>query len=224
MAIVEFDSRKQLDEYIACQTGNMHLGEGTEGICYCGKDGKAYKVYSEDGYREFYPIDDILTKDDFQLQSFAFPETIFTVNGCMEAYTSSLVPQNLFDHEHLTINGIQNINFDNLINAYKTMQDDVSQLTKSGIVLSDVPGNILFDGVNLVVVDTCSYSRDNELENPRFNQAVIDKALKDTFNKLFEDDASEGLFVNPNQDVVPFFRDIEDTFKQKVYVNKKVDQ
>ena len=213
MEIINFDSHSQLDDYIGYQTDYMPLGQGTEGVCYRGKDGKAYKVYSKDGYREFYPLETILTKDDFSLKSFAFPETIFTVDGYMEAYTSTLVPRNLFDDEHLTVSGIKDINFDNLIEAYKIMSDEVNLLTKSGIVFSDLPGNILFDGVNLVAIDTCDYVKNDTSGESLSNQALIDEAIKEAFDKLFEDEESEGLFVNPNQDTVSYLRDIEATFK-----------
>lgn len=223
MAIIEFNNRQQFDDYINKKI-EVPLGTGTEGICYRGKDGKAYKVYSKNRFREFYPINSLVTQNELPLKYFAFPETIFTLNGNMEAYTSMLVEQNLFDDEHLTVKGIEDIDFDDLIDAYQRIQEEAKILTERKILISDLPGNILFDGKNLVAIDTCSYEKEASFDEFDSNEKRIDDAIKGTFNKLFEDEASEGLFVYPNQATISFLRDIENTFKpkaiQKVYVNK----
>ena len=224
--IVEFENREQLNAYINRKTECVPLGRGTEGICYQGIDGRAYKIYFENRVREFYPIDTIVTQKDVPSKYFAFPETIFIVNGNMEAYTSMLVKHNLFDHEHLTVKGIQDIDFDNLIDAYKRIQEEARLLTEKGILISDLPGNILFDGNDLFAIDTCSYEKESSFDEFNSNKRRIDDAIKGTFNTLFEDDSSEGLFVSPNQDTISFLRGIESTFKSetnaKVYVNKRV--
>ena len=225
MAIIEFSNKQQFDAYINKKI-EVPLGTGTEGICYRGKDGKAYKVYSKNRFREFYPIDSLVTQSELPLKYFAFPETIFTVNGNIEAYTSMLVGQNLFDDEYLTVKGIEDIDFDDLIDAYQRIQEEAKILTERKILISDLPGNILFDGKNLVAIDTCSYEKGASFDEFDSNEKRIDDAIKATFNKLFEDDASEGLFIYPNQDTISFLRDVETTFKsgtnEKICVNGKV--
>lgn len=223
--VVDFENIEQFRSYIDSKTIETPLGKGTEGTCYRGKDGKAYKIYPEFGYREFYSIDDIVTQDEIELRSFAFPETIFTINGNMEAYTSRLVEKNLFDNEHLTVKGLRDFDFDRLICAYNIMQEDTRILTEKGIAISDLTGNILFDGTNLVAIDTCCYERNAIFDNnSASNKELIDEAIKHTFNALFEDEESEGMFIDLNQDVILFLRDIEANFKlktkAKVYVNK----
>lgn len=221
--IIDFESREQLNNYINSNIEDEVLGSGTEGTCYRGKAGKAYKIFSESGYREFYQIDEIITQDEVPLRSFAFPETIFTVNGEIEAYSSILVERNLFDE--LSFSSIIDIDFDKLIEAYKQMLIETKELTSRGIILNDLPNNILFDGENLVAVDTCGYERLKSLdENLSSNYAAIDEAIKSTFDVLFEDEKSEDIYINRFQDTILFLRDIESNFKQrsmtKTYVYK----
>lgn len=213
--IIDFESREQLNNYINNSIEGEVLGIGTEGTCYRGKAGKAYKIFSEKGYREFYPIDDIVTHSDVPLRSFAFPETIFTVNGEIEAYSSTLVEQNLFSS--LSFSSIIDIDFDKLVEAYKQMITEADKLSSLGIILNDLPNNILFDGEKLVAVDTLGYKKLKYFdENSLSNYAAIDEAIKSTFDVLFDDEESEDIYINRYQDTIAFLRDVEANFKHRV--------
>ena len=185
--IIDFNSRVEFDAYIKQKTCE-NLGSGSEGSCFRGVDGKAYKCLE---YNEKYPtieydIDKIITTADITNDSFAFPEILFTINGDFVGYTSTLISPNLFSDKLLVVqNTIDHINFDKLIDAYHKMKMDVVHLTSEGIKIYDLPFNILFDGEKLVGIDTCCYSYDKSISLEE-NIGSLDMAIKQAFTCFYQ--------------------------------------
>lgn len=170
--------------YIKNKCGR-ELGSGSEGTCFLGHDGLAYKDLS-DGFRmEHYIPEDIITTADVQSESFYFPHVLFTVGDELMGYTSDLVKQDLTNHYYLLDHGIDHIDFDKLYAAYEVLYEDAIKLAEQGIAIYDLSHNLLFDGERLIGVDTCSYYRAPVMDCCH-NTACVDAAVKDLFTMYAE--------------------------------------
>ena len=226
--VINFHSKIEFDTYIMKKVCE-NLGSGSEGCCYKGIDGKAYKCidYDEEYFFPDYDINKIITTSDITNESFAFPQILFTIAGEVVGYMSDLVEPNLFHDCFLAeLNTIDHIDFDKLIEAYYKMKNDVSALTDSGIRIYDLPFNLLFDGEKLVGTDTCSYSYDKEISLEE-NIDSLDTAIKQAFYLFLSNKGEEERkdFYKEHNDKSPedFLRTLEAKYKtkNKVYVNKK---
>lgn len=182
--IVKFDSEQAVNAYCK-KKAIRELGTGSEGTCYLGKDGIAYKDMSE-GYRsEQYIPEDIITTADYQNKSFLFPHVLFVVGDELMGYTSDAVKYNQTSYKYLFDNGIDHIDFDKLYAAYEVMYEDAIKLAEDGICIYDLPYNIVFDGERLYGIDTCGYYRAPVMEclnNPNY----VDHAVKRLFTDYAE--------------------------------------
>lgn len=178
--IIEFGNKELLYKYLKETKGvnfNKCVGFGSEGSCYLSKkDNDVYKVFE----MCFGHIDpkEIITTKDIDLESFAFPKKLFSVDNNLEAYTSKLVKKDylkIIDEDDIYI-----LNFDALIKAYYKMVKDVEKLTKEQVNIYDLSYNLLFDGKNLVGIDTCHYER-REGDLLEHNLDCLDSAVKDPF-------------------------------------------
>lgn len=137
------------------------LGRGSEGICFRGRDGYAYKQIDPGvSYGRNYEIENIITTETIDLPSFAFPQELYGVNNELRGYKTILVENDLFRPDNTCdISTIDTINFRNLASAYNEMAADVLTLSDAGILMYDFCFNVLFDGNKLTAVDTCGYKR-----------------------------------------------------------------
>lgn len=138
------------------------LGTGGEGACYRGYDNQAYKLFNpriSTFYCEYDPKN-IVTKDDFDMESFAFPTELYVINNELRGYKSELIEGNLFSAENISnLASIRHINFDNLSKAYYNMAKDVIELSSNKVLIEDMPFNVIFDGERLTAIDTCDYRK-----------------------------------------------------------------
>ena len=130
-----------------------HIGSGAEGTCVLGPDKKAYKIY--DGICDYeYDIDKIIMRDEFDLESFAFPDRLYIYEGELCAYRMPLIQPNLFK-----LNRCHEIKEEALLKAIDRYVEDVRVISDKGIFTFELPFNLLFTGKRLVGVDTPSYQR-----------------------------------------------------------------
>lgn len=177
--IIKFKSGRAVKAY--CEKKAIKtLGSGSEGTCYLGSDGLAYKDMSEGYPSEEYEIRNIITTGDYQNKSFNFPHVLFVVDGELMGYTSDAVTRSLADRDYIFNNGINHIDFDKLYQAYKIMYQDEIQLANDGICIYDLPHNVIFDGERLIGIDTCGYYRAPVKECLR-NTDSVDAAVKYLF-------------------------------------------
>ena len=182
--IIKFDSEQAVNLYCR-KKAVRELGTGSEGTCYLGKDGLAYKDMSE-GYRsEDYIPEEIITTADYQNKSFFFPHVLFVVGDELMGYTSDAASKNITSFKYLFDNGIDHINFDKLYSAYEVMYEDAIKLAEDGISIYDLPYNVVFDGERLIGIDTCGYSRAPVMECLR-NPEYVDDAVKRLFTDYAE--------------------------------------
>ena len=217
--IVKFSSEQAVNTYCK-KKAVRELGSGSEGTCFLGKDGLAYKDMSE-GYRsEQYIPDDVITTSSYKNKSFLFPHVLFVVGDELMGYTSDAVTCNLTSTNYLFENGIDHIDFDKLYAAYEVMYEDAIQLAKDGISIYDLPYNIVFDGERLYGIDTCGYYRAPVMECLR-NPNYVDHAVK----RLFTDYAEyiHGDKLDLNLDVKTFLDVVKSRYStgsKKPYVKQ----
>lgn len=177
--IVNFNSEKEFIAYRKSKTCS-ELGTGSEGTCYLGRDGLAYKDLSEGFRSEVYIPEDIVTRSECSVKSFAFPHVLFTVNGELMGYTSDLVKKDITNDKYLFEHGIDHIDFEKLYAAYEVLYDDAIKLAEEGIGIYDLSFNLMFDGEKLTGVDTCGYFHAPTMECLH-NTDCVDLAVKNLF-------------------------------------------
>ena len=218
--IVNFESEQAVNSY-CMKKAVRELGTGSEGTCYLGDDGLAYKDMS-DGFRsEVYIPEDIITTADYQNKSFFFPHVLFVVGDELMGYTSDAVKKNLTSYRYLFDHGVDHIDFDKLYKAYEVMYEDAIQLARDGISIYDLPYNVVFDGERLIGIDTCGYSRAPVMECLR-NPEYVDDAVKRLFTDYAEYVHDDKLDMS--LDVKEFLDDVKNRYtsgkKGKPYIKQ----
>lgn len=171
------------------------LGSGDNSWTILTKDGSCLKIYNDPIERN---INRILTVEDYDLNSFAFPTILHVCDNKLLGYNSKYVSNELLVRD---CNYIEFLPFDKLENAYDVFMGDVERLSKDKIILCNLNGNILFGGEHLIAVDTIDYglkkgysrvfdykgrvikNRSNsyakEWDYSKPNKQLVDEALRD---------------------------------------------
>lgn len=176
MSIVNLKSIEELENII----GNdlVKLGTGCEGITYLSKkDNKAYKILTDFEYED--KIEDIITSFDINLKYILLPEKLYVYDNILIAYKTKYIKKNFLDIDNKD-NNIYNIDFDKFITAYKNLLEEIKILSKNKIEIYDVTPNLMFDGTDLYLIDTCSYKKTNEkiYKIYDWNKERLDSAIK----------------------------------------------
>ena len=206
--IVRFGSVEEFQAYRE-NKAKFLLGSGSEGCCYLGKDGFAYKDFTEGYYADNYDLDKVITVDDCTVSSFLFPQVLFAVGDELVGYTSDSVSSDLINNEKMIFEGIDDIDFDKFASSYDVFMADAIKLGEQGITIYDLPYNILFDGERLVAVDTCGYYYDGN-EPVKHNINSVNEAIKLAFSLYVEYAYSHR--VDMTMEVKPFLKMIEDKY------------
>lgn len=184
--IKEFSSYEELKKFIK---GNAisELGAASEGTVYLHRDGYAYKLFDYD--HEFDPkieIDEIITIDDINLDSFAFPIELYVVNGCVKGHKTKYVLKDFFSPA-CTCESLAffDVDLDNFKIAYYKILKDVIELSNKNIAMFDLGANLMFDGISLIGIDTCYFRKVNY--NPQEqNIDMLNTAIEYAFNFWLE--------------------------------------
>ena len=180
--IMYFKDMIEFDYYFR-NRASKKIGEGTEGVCYVGNfDALVYKKFTQRFTNMNYDISKIITTDDIKLDSFAFPETLFVCNGELLGYTTRYIAPNYFNDRYTySTDNLMRLDFQKLKVAYNLMREDLVHLSQKRIHIYDLAYNLMFDGRNLVAVDTCNYERVNRSVYQE-NIESLDYALKTLFD------------------------------------------
>ncbi len=183
MAIIKFNCEWEAKLYLESHSLKL-VGSGSEGTCYRGRDKKVYKCLNIDR-RYPYEVDKIITESDVELDSFAFPDELYTVEDKLFGYRTEYVSRDYFSVDNTyDLDTIIDLDFEKLIKAYKRMLEDIKQLSKENILVYDLPLNLMFDGDKLIAIDTCAYKRvkKSPLED---NIKSLNRAIEIIFNMWF---------------------------------------
>lgn len=210
--VINYNTFEDLARFIY----GMHireLGSGSEGVVYLGKDKYAYKLNYEEPWasdtRQLSP-NEIISKEDADLPSFAFPLEIYTVEGIIMGCKMERVKNNLLSTEH-TISYMDFFDIDiyEFYEAYKVLLEDVKKLSDLKIKLFDVANNVMYDGNKLTVVDTFYYTRE-DYDTYEINLHIVEKAIELIFNFWLENNDLEQFSVE-NHDMLGYLEKVSDT-------------
>jgi hypothetical protein len=214
--VTNYDKFEDLARFIY----SMHireLGSGSEGVVYLGKDKYAYKLNYEEPWasdtRQLSP-NEIISKEDADLPSFAFPLEIYTVEGIIMGCKMERVKNNLLSTEH-TISYMDFFDIDiyEFYEAYKVLLEDVKKLSDLKIKLFDVANNVMYDGNKLTVVDTFYYTRELK-EQYEKNLYIVEKAVEQIFNFWLENSGLEEQEITEH-DVLAYLEHVFDAMSSK---------
>lgn len=135
------------------------VGSGSEGSCYVGKDRKIYK-YLDFNTESSYPAEEIITQEEVDIPSFAFPEEVYTVGEKVRGYRTRFIPNDLFGEDRIfDIENMVDIDSASIVSAYEAMLEDIRLLSEESILIFDLPFNLMFDGEKFTAIDTCGYKK-----------------------------------------------------------------
>ncbi len=197
--LVLYENRLLFDKEVKSKL-SYKIGSGSEGVCYDHK-GYAYKIlFDKKEINDTCGILDymenpsnILTVEDVDLPSFAFPKEIYATKNWLLGYKSRLIKNDLFDVKNLnSSNDLTKINFNNLAHAYKVMLEDVDLLSKEKIKIYDLTFNLIFDGKKLTAIDTCGYERvkDDVMQD---NRDCLATSIEDLFHVISDYEIKEQI-------------------------------
>ena len=88
-------------------------------------------------------IDNVITSADVSLESFIFPNVLFSSEGYLIGYTSKYISENLLNNNYIFNYGIDHIDFNKLISSYYQMINDALLLAEKNIKIMDLSYNIM---------------------------------------------------------------------------------
>jgi|GEM_PF-3398271 len=214
--IIDFKTTKELQNFLASKKLS-YIAEGSEGICFASKvDNDAYKVLFDDEMllENDYNPKEIITTNVIELDCFAFPKEIYTLNGKLRAYRTKKIDKDLFKYDEEP--NIYSLNFKKLEKAYLKLEKDIISLSKAGIKIYDLCFNITFDGESLIAIDTCGYTK-VEYDVLEENISLLNYSLESLFSLWFE---YEEIYINETcDDACQYIRSIG---KQVRKANQKI--
>ena len=214
MSIVNLKSIDELENII----GNdlVKLGTGCEGITYLSKkDNKAYKILTDFEYED--KVDDIITSSDIDLKYILLPEKLYVYDNHLIAYKTKYIKKNFLDIDNKD-NNIYNIDFDKFITAYKNLLEEIKILSKNKIEIYDVTPNLMFDGTDLYLIDTCSYKKTNEkiYKIYNWNKERLDSAIKFLLSSYIINDENKDKYgyILTIHDIEEQLKEIKNSIKR----------
>lgn len=172
----EFESKDELKKYLREKLTDIVLGEGSEGKCYLGKDGLAYKVIDQCFIKR--DVSSIITSNDYQLKHFAFPIDVYynPEKNIIYGYNSKTLKGDIFSDNYFILD---DINTDAMISAYYELLEDVKTISEDNIYLFEAINNLLFNNSDYMLIDTLDYKK---MKDPyKQNEKIILDAIKMPF-------------------------------------------
>ena len=192
---LEFDNKESLERYVF-NMGCIKLGEGSEGLAYRTRDNNIVKI-SNGVFRNAIDAskkDEIIMKQDFDLESFMFPKQLFISEGVIAGYIADFFPKDLFRFGKIdfTFGSIKDLNINNFTKAREKFIKDAMVLTDAKILLYDLPFNILYDKHKLAAIDTLGYYKDDTIS--------LDEQIKRIDYALLSEIGLYAMDFNPDFD------------------------
>ncbi len=184
--IIDFKTDKELKNFLDSKKLS-YIAEGSEGICFASKvDNDAYKVLFDGDdilFESDYNPKKIITTNLIELDCFAFPKELYTLNGKLRAYRTKKIDKDLLKYEDEP--DIYSLDFKKLEKAYLKLEKDIISLSKAGIKMYDLCFNLIFDGESLIAIDTCGYTK-VEYDVLKENISLLNYSLENLFSLWFQ--------------------------------------
>ncbi len=240
--IKRFNSIESFNDFFKKNITNNVLGKGSEGICYLGKDGLAYKKYYNNNNKiSNYNYDKFITTKDCNVDTYAFPIDVFCIKEKVVGYTSKLVKQDLllnnclrngFDYKlkenkisysknaiyEIILNSLKQINFNKMARNYKRLYEDTLILSDKGIKINDLKNNIMYDGDKFMVVDTGNYIKTNE-RVARRNIKILESALKDELEYIYVLISND--YINKEEKIYSYIKKIGAKLNEEYFIGNE---
>ena len=132
MATIEFKDETEYKRFLK-EKHLTYLNEGSEAKCYLSNvDDLVYKNLLENTYaRNSYSADEVITKKQVNLPSFAFPIDLHTYQNTVWGYTSEFIfPDQFSEKSTVSRTKFLKINFNRLRKALELLKKDTEKFQK----------------------------------------------------------------------------------------------
>lgn len=156
--IKEFESHKDFLKFIKSKVYRK-VGFGSEGSCYWGKDGLAYKVIEYFLYKR--NVNEIITSDKYKdLNYFALPIDIYTNpdHSIIYGYNSNFLHDDILQHSE---DFFEEVDLDKLVKCYYMLLSDIRTISNDNIFLFELINNLLFNNIKFMLIDTLDYYKED---------------------------------------------------------------
>ena len=178
---------------------------------------KIYKIYNKD-----YLVENPICRNDLPLESFLFPEEIYTCNNKVFAYRTPYIQNNQFKIETFRNWTIPNIKM--IKKALIPLIEDIYVLSKNNIEAIDLAWrNTLFDGEKIYIIDTLDYQIvDEDTEKDNLNSlkniitcliANVELAHDAYHTEISDEDLNE--YKNLHQYTKEIYQEVKEKYKDK---------
>lgn len=212
MANIEFKNETEYKRFLK-EKHLTYLNEGSEAKCYLSNvDDLVYKNLLENTYaRNLYSKEEVITKEQVNLPSFAFPIDLHTHWDIVWGYTSKFLSPDIFSEKSIVSQTkFLKLNFSHLKHALEKFKKDTEKLSKENILIDDLAFNLIFTGEKLVAIDTLSYLRmeENTLKD---NLTSVDYAITSVFDLWLENIGQERV---SEKDIDTYLKEVETLQRQ----------
>lgn len=200
----------------------QYLDFGSEANCYL-KDNCVYKIYNEEMNHR---IHNTICKDDLDIESFIFPDEIYTCEDDTFACKMRYIPYDYLDKKKLRKGITPNV--EKIKKALHSFIKDIYLLSQNNIYTYDLDNNTLFDGEKLYAIDTLSY-KIVEYDPYERNVNLVKEAILnyiDFFEFYFMNRKHEDTHYKQKlEGLLPYIDEIatqiekDETTKQKTFIN-----
>lgn len=210
-----FEEYLDLAKYIY-ERQEKYLDDGSEGTVYKGADGFAYKLMYEEPWISDIKIlnpDEIITIDDINLKSFAFPIELYLIDGKVMGSKMKYVRPSIVSNDYtLSPVDFYNIDIYQFYKAYEILLEDVKKLSDMNILMFDVANNLMYDGKTITIVDTHYYTRE-DYNTYEKNLHIVEQAVKAIFDLWLDSAGLEEVEIE-NHNMIKYLEDVFDKMSE----------
>ncbi len=210
MPIINFD--KEQRRIIANNWKHLkNVGKGTEADCYL--DGNnVYKVYNDN--KKDHCINNIICKDDLDLEHILFPNEIFKCDDEVFATRTKYIEENYFNTDHIYLGNTPDL--DKLKKALEPFIKDIYELSNNYIYAKDLSLNTIFDGENLYAIDTLTYEKVSY--NPYESNIELAKGIIELYIESYkffyeELNGENKEFKDKCRELIPYIDELSNNIK-----------
>lgn len=227
---IQLESLNELDK-IKIQKQLAYVDDGSEGECFLGNDGLAYKLFfSEPFINDHQGIEptSVIMEQDLLLECFAFPKTLYTLSNEIKCYTTRFVNFDLFkdrseDASMVIFSLIDNGKFKD---AYMEFLEELKIITANNIKIFDLCNNMLYDGEKITAIDTIYYTKNHAFtpeELWKFNLSQFNAAIQEELSAALADCGKESdVLFDEDMNIDDFLEEVLIRYDGEAILLKKI--